>query len=166
MVSSILIPQKHSFVISLLFYFFAGLKLLNVKKNIVVIISIFLLLACTNKKDETNKGLPSIKFSSTEFDFGTIQMGEMVTCDFAYENTGNGDLIITKVDSDCGCTIANFATKAIKPGEKSSIEAIFDSNGLPGFQIKKITVHSNAGKPVILTVSAVVDFELNSNTLN
>ncbi|NJO90028.1 MAG: DUF1573 domain-containing protein [Chloroflexia bacterium] len=79
---------------------------------------------------------------------------------FVFENKGKGELLITKVDSDCGCTVADFETKAIKSGEKSTISAVFDSNGLPGFQIKKITVFSNASEPVVLTISAVVDFEL------
>ena len=115
---------------------------------------------CDSEVEKSALGKPVIEFTKTEFDFGTIKMGEKVTFDFLFKNTGEGDLLITKVDSDCGCTVANYQAVAVKPGEKSSIAAIFDSNGLPGFQLKKIKVFSNAGEPVILTVSAVVDYEL------
>ncbi len=134
------------------------------KNYIAILLLSILAVACASDEDNSGSrsGTPEIKFLKTEFDFGTIQMGEKVTCDFVFDNQGDGDLLINKVDSDCGCTIANFETMAIKPGEKSSIVVVFDSNGLPGFQLKKITVFSNAGEPIELTISAVVDFELNN----
>jgi hypothetical protein len=146
----------------MLFYFFAGLKLYGLKNYIAILLWGIFLVSCTNQEENSSSGTPDIKFLKTEFDFGTIQMGEKVTCDFVFENQGDGDLLINKVDSDCGCAIANYETKAIKPGEKSSITAVFDSNGLPGFQMKKITVFSNAGGPIELIISAVVDFELSN----
>lgn len=126
-----------------------------------ILLSLLIFSSCGNEVKKSNNGIPGIKFSKTEFDFGTIQMGEKVTYDFVFENVGDGDLLITKVDSDCGCTVVNYKMESIAPGEKSSITAEFDSSGLPGFQLKKINVFSNAGEPVVLTVSAFVDYELN-----
>lgn len=131
------------------------------KNYFIILFLVVLAIACGNSVENSDTGTPAIEFAKSEFDFGTIKMGERVTCDFIFENTGTGDLLISKVDADCGCTIANFKTDAIKPGEKSTIEATFDSNGLPGFQLKKLSVYSNAGEPIVLTVSAVVDYELN-----
>ncbi len=131
------------------------------KNYYVILILAAFAFACSSKEEKSASGKPVIEFVKDEFDFGTIQMGEKVTCDFIFKNKGTGELLITKVDSDCGCTVANYKTRAIKPGEKSSIEVVFDSNGLPGFQLKKISVFSNAGEPVVLTVSAAVDYELN-----
>ena len=121
--------------------------------------------SCSDQDKQNNGGSPVIKFYQNEFDFGFIQMGEKVTHDFLFINTGDGDLYINKVVSDCGCTIANYKRDAIGPGEQSSLETVFDSNGLPGFQLKKIVVHSNAGDSITLIVSAVVDYELD-NGLN
>jgi len=128
-------------------------------RTLILFVAIFT-IACANEPKGNSEGTPVIDFYQNEFDFGTIQMGEKVAHDFMFKNIGDGDLYIENVVSDCGCTVVDFKRRAISPGEESSIEAVFDSNGLPGFQLKKITIYSNAGDSVLLTVAAVVDYEL------
>ncbi len=119
--------------------------------------------SCKNSTNQSIKGEAKAKFNHTEFDFGTVKMGEKLLHDFIFTNIGKGDLYIKGVDTDCGCTAVKFDEKAIKPAEQSIIEVMFDTQGFPGFQTKKINVLTNTNDTVILTLSAVVDFELIKN---
>lgn len=129
--------------------------------RIVLISIIIFLAACSQDNKKVSDGAPSIKFAQLDFDFGTITMGEKVQHRFTFKNTGNGDLFIKEVSSDCGCTVVDYDKEAIPAGKESYIDAMFDSGGMPGLQIKSLTVYSNAQDSIIkLTVSATVDYSL------
>jgi len=59
------------------------------------------------------------------------------------KNTGNSDLIITKVEASCGCTVAKYSKEPVKPGEEGLIEVIFDTSGRNGMQHKTVTILAN-----------------------
>lgn len=87
---------------------------------------------------------PVITFTKTEFDFGKILQGEVVSYTFHFTNTGNVPLIITGVDKSCGCTASDYPRQPIAPGEGGDIKITYDSKGHFGFQTKTVTVNSNA----------------------
>ena len=87
---------------------------------------------------------PKIVFKNTEHDFGKVIDGEIVTYSFEFTNKGDGDLVITSVDADCGCTVAEYPEKPLKPGEKGYIDLQFDSKHRQGFNHKTATVLTNA----------------------
>lgn len=133
------------------------------KLNYILAGLVFLFLfACSNTQQHSNNGKGKIQFYKTDFDFGTVQMGEKPMHDFMFKNIGDGDLLITNIKTDCGCTAAKFDNNAIKTGEESLIEIVFSTDGFPGFQTKNITVFTNTGDSIILTVAAVVDYKLDS----
>jgi len=85
-----------------------------------------------------------ITFNKTEHDFGKIIQGELVKTTFRYTNTGKVDLLISKVSTTCGCTVADYTRDPVKPGKKGTVDIIFDSRGKKGHQNKTVTVLSNA----------------------
>lgn len=93
--------------------------------------------------DESVK-MPKIQFEKTRYDFGKVIEGEIVSYNFKFTNTGNADLIITKVSTSCGCTASDYPMDPVKPGETAEIEAKFNSENRTGFQNKRITVLTNA----------------------
>ena len=125
----------------------------------VVILALCLLSACnsSNEKGELSTDLvtnpksatqpsnkqPVITFEKTEHEFGTVLQGERVTCTFHFTNTGNMPLIISNVNSSCGCTVGDFSRNPVEPGESGSIKATYDSKGHHGFQTRTLTVISN-----------------------
>ncbi len=125
----------------------------------VVILAFCLLTACnssgekgelstdlvTNPKSATQPSnkQPVITFDKTEHDFGAILQGERVTCTFHFTNTGNMPLIISNVNSSCGCTVGDFSRTPVDPGKSGSIKATYDSKGHHGFQTRTLTVISN-----------------------
>lgn len=61
---------------------------------------------------------------------------------FEFKNTGDAPLIITNVQSTCGCTVPTKPTEPIMPGKTSKIDVKYNMN--PGPIRKTITVESNA----------------------
>jgi hypothetical protein len=84
-----------------------------------------------------------ITFDKTEYDFGTILQGEVVTYSFHFTNSGNVPLLISNVNTSCGCTVGDFPREPIAPGKEGSIKATYDSKGHHGFQSRSLTVVAN-----------------------
>ncbi len=91
---------------------------------------------------------PVITFEETEFNFEDIYQGDKVEHVFTFENTGDAPLIITNVQTTCGCTATNWEREPILPGAKSSIKVSFNSAGKMGRQNKVITIISNSVAPL------------------
>lgn len=101
-----------------------------------------------NEKGELDTvGYPHLVFldANSEFDFGRITEGKMVTHEFIIKNTGKKDLIISNVDASCGCTVPREWPKhPLKSGETGKIIVHFDSEGRANKAIKKtIRVYAN-----------------------
>lgn len=103
-----------------------------------------------NLSVESDTGTPVISFNVLDHNFGVITEGEKLAYVFSYTNTGTGNLIISSASTSCGCTVPSFSKKPLAPGQKATMEVIFDSSGFNGFQTKTITVQSNASVPVII----------------
>ena len=85
----------------------------------------------------------SIQFSESEFDFGTIEQGEVVTHEYKFKNTGNEPLLINSARGSCGCTVPDWPKEPIPPGEEGVLAVKFDSKGKSGKQNKKVTITAN-----------------------
>jgi len=96
-----------------------------------------------NADGDKNNDLPEIQFAEEEFDFGKIIQGEKVSHAFAFKNTGKKNLIITTASGSCGCTVPEYPTKPILPGETGKINVVFNSEGKSGLMEKTITVVTN-----------------------
>jgi hypothetical protein len=106
---------------------------------------------------EIKKGTASISFDKSEYDFGTVNEGDIVETVFKVTNTGKTDLVITNAQATCGCTIPVWPKAPIKPGETGDIEVKFNTNGKPNRQQKSVTLTTNteSGRE-ILTIKGMV----------
>ncbi len=98
----------------------------------------FLLAAFTQPK-----GGPAIEFKTTEIDYGQINKGADGYRTFEFTNTGNAPLIINRVKSSCGCTVAEKPTQPIMPGKSGRIKVHYNTNHVGPFR-KTVTVYTNA----------------------
>ena len=126
----------------------------------VLVLALFLLTSCEGKKDEgqlstdlvtspqsatkSSNKRPVISFEKTEHDFGTLLQGEVVTYSFHFTNTGDTPLLISSVNSSCGCIVGDYPHSPIEPGKSGAIKATYNSKGHHGFQNRTLTVMSNA----------------------
>lgn len=135
--------------------------------KLAAILLIFTVLGCKSTgKEKSNKkltkeGTPKFEFQEEFHNFGKLQAGEVVAYSFHFTNTGDGPLVIERVEKDCGCMEANFPHKPIQAGESDFIEVVFNSAGETGKVYKELIIHSNAEKDEPkLAIAAMVDNEI------
>ena len=90
-------------------------------------------------------GQAKIEFKAKDntIDYGTVTKdGDSGLRSFEFKNTGNQPLMITNVQSTCGCTVPSFPKEPIMPGKTGKIDVKYNMN--PGPIRKTITVESNA----------------------
>ncbi len=95
---------------------------------------------------EELENAPKAEFESKTFNFGTMKQKSSASYEFVFKNTGKSDLIIRKIKSTCGCTVVNPKETVIKPGQTSSLKAVFNSGTRRGIQNKTVTVITNDPK--------------------
>ncbi len=86
---------------------------------------------------------PKIHFTSKEINYGEVVKGSDGYRTFEFVNTGDEPLIISRVRSSCGCTVAEKPEKPVMPGEKGIIKVHYNTQK-PGAFRKTITVYTNA----------------------
>ncbi|MEM6398116.1 MAG: DUF1573 domain-containing protein [Bacteroidota bacterium] len=89
----------------------------------------------------------SIAFAEEEFNFGTVDEGEVVTKTYNFTNTGENPLIISDARGSCGCTVPSKPTAPIMPGEDGEITVQFNSQGKRGDRNQKVTITANTNPP-------------------
>ncbi len=81
--------------------------------------------------------------ASPKFEFGTVFEGDVVKHEFEIVNEGDAELVISKVKTSCGCTVAEYTEDPIPPGGKGVVDIEFKTKSRKGAQKKTIFVHSN-----------------------
>lgn len=115
------------------------------------------------KKDGSFSLKAEISFEKTIINYGVIDKGSDGVREFIFTNTGDAPLVISKVNSSCGCTIPKKPEKPILPGESDKIQVKYDTQRV-GLIRKSIRVTSNASNPsVYLKITGEV---INDNNIN
>lgn len=95
----------------------------------------------------TTAPVTAISFEKSEFNFGEVKQGEVVTHTYTFTNSGDHDLMISDAKASCGCTVPKWPEKPISPGETGEIVVKFSSAGRKGNQTKAITITANTTPP-------------------
>ena len=91
------------------------------------------------------QGVPT--WLETTHDFGTFRDElQTVTTVMKVVNTGDSALVITRVQSNCGCTVAEYTTDVMQPGDTGCVTVTYSARNIPGPFEKKVFVYTN-GKP-------------------
>lgn len=113
-------------------------------KHLIVVFFIGILSFSVNAQEKVAK----IEFKTDVIDYGIIEKGADGVRVFEFTNTGDAPLIISKVNSSCGCTVPKKPEGPILPGETGEIEVKYDTNRVNPIR-KTITVISNADTPTV-----------------
>lgn len=101
--------------------------------------------AYIDKANNMNK--TTVQWYGEMHDFGDIVQDAVVTHTFKFKNTGDSDLLLTRVKASCGCTTPKWSSEPIAPGQDGSVTVSFNSRGKMGPQMKTVTVTHN-GTPI------------------
>ena len=111
-----------------------------------------------SRDTEIKKGAATIAFDKVEYNFGTVNEGDIVETTFKVTNAGKTDLIITNAQASCGCTVPTWPKDPIKPGDSADIEVSFNTSGKPNRQSKSITLTTNteSGMETLILKGSVI----------
>jgi len=118
------------------------------KTLVIFLFGVFVIFGAVAQESSEATSGPEITFQEDRFAFGDIHQGDIVEHIFTFENTGNEVLIITNVQTTCGCTAPEWPRDPIAPGQSGDLRVVFNSTGKMGRQNKVITVVSNSVNPM------------------
>jgi hypothetical protein len=131
------------------------------QENVFYYVSANLVEDFSSLSKEELANAPVFKIASTTYDLGKIKGSTQNEVEFKFTNEGKSDLLLRNIRATCGCTAIQQGNQGvgIKPGESSSIKAVFNSGSYKGKVTKAIYVYSNDPKnsEVVLMLNAEVE---------
>jgi hypothetical protein len=119
-------------------------------KKIITLLFIGFITLSINAQEKTevavDSNAPVFEFESEVIDYGKIEQNADGVRVFKFKNIGKSPLVISRVQSSCGCTVPKKPEAPIMPGATGEIEVKYATNRQGGFN-KMITIFSNASEP-------------------
>ncbi|WP_316833439.1 DUF1573 domain-containing protein [Pedobacter nutrimenti] len=110
-------------------------------KKLIVLFSFILGIAVsTNAQTKPAE----FKFDKESYDFGKIPLGKPVSVEFKFTNVGETPLILTDVQTTCGCTVPEYTKTPVQSGKTGVIKVTYNPAGAALPFSKSITITSNA----------------------
>ena len=81
-------------------------------------------------------------FRKESINLGTVALSDTVMLDFEFKNTGKLPLIVHKVETTCGCTLAKKPKKPVLPKEKGVILVRYVAEEEGRFS-RTVTIYNN-----------------------
>lgn len=100
----------------------------------------------TTEADPSTLG--SFEFSEMEYDFGTINEGQVIEHLFNFTNNGQAPLVISNITASCGCTSPDWTKTPIQPGQQGFVKVVFNSAAKSGAQAPTVTIQANTNPTV------------------
>ena len=116
-----------------------------IMKKLILFCGIVFLFAAVSAFNVEDKA--EFKFEKETHDFGKIPQGKPVSVDFKFTNIGDEPLIISNIESVCGCTVPKYTNTPILKGQTGTITVTYNAAALAPFS-KGLTIRSNAKTPV------------------
>jgi Protein of unknown function (DUF1573)/Cep192 domain 3 len=98
-------------------------------------------------------------------DMGTVLEDSIVTGKIRFTNSGNLPLKIGRVQTSCGCTVAQLEKLIYQPNEEGEIRVQFNTKGQAGLTRKSVNIYIEEGTPasVRVTLQTIVKQQLEIN---
>lgn len=118
--------------------------------------TVFFSSAVTPNEAQTPK--PVMQLTETIHDMGkVVETDGKVSYTFNIQNTGNADLLLTRVQGTCGCTVADWTKTPIPAGKDGIVSVSYDPKNRFGDFNKKFSIFSNSSSdPVTVFIKGTV----------
>jgi len=94
-------------------------------------------------KQYDNEKSPNISVNRLIYDFGKVYRTTTIDSAIIITNTGNQNLTINKIESNCSCLQGSTLVKLLKPGQQTSLTLRFNPANRKGRQYSTITLFTN-----------------------
>jgi hypothetical protein len=113
------------------------------------------LLSCSSAQSGDKKAGKMI-FTETEHNFGNIKQNSVAEFAFVFKNTGKDPIIVSNVQTSCGCTVPAWSQEPVNKNQSGVIKVSYNTRIVGNFR-KTINVFSNASNsPVTLRIEGTV----------
>jgi hypothetical protein len=114
------------------------------RRSVLIILIVTVAVCGIAIGQETKSTSAKVFINETNFDFGYIPGGEVVSHSYYLHSRGTDSLKILKVQPGCGCTKAPLKKDVVAAGDSTNIELVFTSSkGGRGAVSKSATVTCN-----------------------
>ena len=114
-------------------------------KKLIILCSVVFSFAAVTAFNVVEKA--EFKFEKETHDFGKIPQGKPVNVEFKFTNIGDEPLIISNIESVCGCTVPKYTSTPVLKGQSGSITVTYNAALITPFS-KGLTIKSNAKTPI------------------
>ena len=114
-------------------------------KKLIILCSVVFSFAVVTAFNVVEKA--EFKFEKETHDFGKIPQGKPVNVEFKFTNIGDEPLIISNIESVCGCTVPKYTSTPVLKGQSGSITVTYNAAAIAPFS-KGLTIKSNAKTPI------------------
>ena len=100
--------------------------------------------------------------SSSILDLGTVLEDSIVTGEIRFINSGNLPMKIGRIQTSCGCTVAQLEKLEYEPNQEGEIKVQFNTKGYSGLSRKSVNIYIEEGTPssVRVTLQTIVKQQL------
>ena len=82
-----------------------------------------------------------MRFETTHIDIGRINEDDApIESTFRWENTGDKPLVVTRVETTCGCARPDYERRPVLPGEEGTLKVTYHPKRHPGSFHRRIFV--------------------------
>lgn len=136
-------------------------RTLKKSRQLFCVLLLVFIAACARMSLDTEKPAiqgPHLVIDEPVYDFVYSGPGIQVRHTFKLTNSGNDPLVISEVNSDCGCIATLLSGNEILPGETGSLQAFFETKEYEGKQKKNIVITSNdpVQGDIVLTIQGEI----------
>lgn len=106
--------------------------------NLIILSSILSICGCSTELKPT-----SVRINDTIRHYYPIMTGEVLRLSYEIENTGKEPLVISEIQTTCGCITTENERKVIPDGQKAIINFEYDSSKNIGYVEHEIMLYGN-----------------------
>mgnify|MGYP000240145066 CR=1 FL=1 len=119
-----------------------------IRTLLFVILSLFMTLSAQAQNEP--RFIDTFKPIERTHDFGTIyeKDGKVVNV-FRLRNEGKKPVVISAVNTWCGCMVADYTKRAVRPGETAQVAVSLDPDHKQGNFVKQVVVLVNDGSAYV-----------------
>lgn len=82
---------------------------------------------------KAERGDEVMRFETTHIDIGRINEDDApIESTFRWENTGDKPLVVTRVETTCGCARPDYERRPVLPGEEGTLKVTYHPKRHPG----------------------------------
>ena len=109
----------------------------------------------SHSKETVKEKKSVLSFNTLTIERNNIPYGADEEFSFTFKNNGKEPVIISNVQTSCGCTTAKKPEAPVAPKKKGEISVKYDTKRVGAF-VKTITVTTNVDEPITLTIKGTV----------